>query len=390
MKINFGLLPRIILAIALGVLIGSFAPEWMARIFATFTTIFGGFLKFIVPLIILGFIAPGIAKLGQGSGKLLGLATFFAYFSTVIAGVLAYWASATILPNFMTAGAMSNIDDPEHALAASYIALDMPPVFGVMTALILAFLLGIGMASTGSKTMASFFDEFQAIIEKTITYIIIPLLPFHIFGIFGNMAYGGAVAEILSLFAVVFVMIIFLHWIMLALQYTTAGTLNQKNPLKLLKTMMPAYFTALGTQSSAATIPVTVRQARKTGANDRVIDFAVPLFATIHLSGSTITIVSCAIGVMILTGEVPAFGSVLPFILMLGVTMIAAPGVPGGAVMAAIGLLETMLGFDQTMVALMIALYLAQDSFGTATNVTGDGALSLIVDRLSNGKKAVQ
>lgn len=390
MKINFGLLPRIIMAIALGVLIGSFAPEWMARIFATFTTIFGGFLKFIVPLIILGFIAPGIAKLGQGSGKLLGLATFFAYFSTVIAGVLAYWASATILPNFMTAGAMSNIDDPEHALAASYIALDMPPVFGVMTALILAFLLGIGMASTGSKTMASFFDEFQAIIEKTITYIIIPLLPFHIFGIFGNMAYGGAVAEILSLFAVVFVMIIFLHWIMLALQYTTAGTLNQKNPLKLLKTMMPAYFTALGTQSSAATIPVTVRQARKTGANDRVIDFAVPLFATIHLSGSTITIVSCAIGVMILTGEVPAFGSVLPFILMLGVTMIAAPGVPGGAVMAAIGLLETMLGFDQTMVALMIALYLAQDSFGTATNVTGDGALSLIVDRLSNGKKAVQ
>lgn len=390
MKINFGLLPRIIMAIALGVLIGSFAPEWMARIFATFTTIFGGFLKFIVPLIILGFIAPGIAKLGQGSGKLLGLATFFAYFSTVIAGVLAYWASATILPNFMTAGAMGNIDDPEHALAASYIALDMPPVFGVMTALILAFLLGIGMASTGSKTMASFFDEFQAIIEKTITYIIIPLLPFHIFGIFGNMAYGGAVAEILSLFAVVFVMIIFLHWIMLALQYTTAGTLNQKNPLKLLKTMMPAYFTALGTQSSAATIPVTVRQARKTGANDRVIDFAVPLFATIHLSGSTITIVSCAIGVMILTGEVPAFGSVLPFILMLGVTMIAAPGVPGGAVMAAIGLLETMLGFDQTMVALMIALYLAQDSFGTATNVTGDGALSLIVDRLSNGKKAVQ
>ncbi len=390
MKINFGLLPRIILAIALGVLIGSFSPEWLARIFATFTTIFGGFLKFIVPLIILGFIAPGIAKLGKGSGKLLGLATFFAYSSTVLAGILAYVASTTILPNFMKAGSMSNIDDPEHSLAATYIALDMPPVFGVMTALILAFLLGIGMASTGSKTMSSFFDEFQAIIEKTITYIIIPLLPFHIFGIFGNMAYGGAVAEILSLFAVVFVMIIILHWTMLALQYTTAGTLNKKNPLSLLKTMMPAYFTALGTQSSAATIPVTVRQARKTGANERVIDFAVPLFATIHLSGSTITIVSCAIGVMLLTGEVPTFGSILPFILMLGVTMIAAPGVPGGAVMAAIGLLETMLGFDQTMVALMIALYLAQDSFGTATNVTGDGALSLIVDRFTNGKKVMQ
>ncbi|WP_135501393.1 dicarboxylate/amino acid:cation symporter, partial [Planococcus koreensis] len=363
--------------------------EWLARVFATFNAIFGSFLNFIVPLIILGFIAPGIAKLGKGSGKLLGLATFFAYFSTIIAGILAFMASTTILPNFMKAGTMSNIDDPEHALAASYLTLEMPPVFGVMSALILAFLLGIGMASTGSKTMVSFFDEFQAVIEKTISYVIIPLLPFHIFGIFGNMAYGGAVAEILSLFAVVFVMIIILHWIMLLLQYTAAGTLNKKNPFFLLKTMMPAYFTALGTQSSAATIPVTVQQARKTGANERVVDFAVPLFATIHLSGSTITIVSCAVGVMLLTGEVPAFGSILPFILMLGVTMIAAPGVPGGAVMAAIGLLESMLGFDQTMIALMIALYLAQDSFGTATNVTGDGALSMIVDRFTNGKKAV-
>ncbi|QDY46099.1 dicarboxylate/amino acid:cation symporter [Planococcus glaciei] len=390
MKIKFGLLPRIIVAIALGVLIGSFAPEWMARIFATFTTIFGNFLNFIVPLIILGFIAPGIAQLGKGSGKLLGLATFFAYASTIAAGILAFFAATTILPNFMEAGAMSGIEDPEKALATSFIALDMPPVFGVMSALILAFLLGIGMASTGSKTMISFFEEFQAIIEKTISYVIIPLLPFHIFGIFANMAYGGAVAKILSLFAVVFVMIIILHWVMLMLQYTAAGTLNKKNPMRLLKTMLPAYFTALGTQSSAATIPVTVRQARETGANEKVVDFAVPLFATIHLSGSTITIVSCSIGVLLLTGGVPSFSSYLPFIFMLGVTMIAAPGVPGGAVMAAIGLLEAMLGFDPTMVALMIALYLAQDSFGTAANVTGDGALAMIVDRFTNGKKVLQ
>ncbi|MCP2036116.1 Na+/H+-dicarboxylate symporter [Planomicrobium sp. HSC-17F08] len=390
MKIKFGLLPRIIVAIALGVLIGSFAPEWMVRIFATFTTIFGNFLNFIVPLIILGFIAPGIAQLGKGSGKLLGLATFFAYASTIVAGVLAFFAATTILPNFMKAGAMSGIDDPEKALATSFIALDMPPVFGVMSALILAFLLGIGMASTGSKTMISFFEEFQAIIEKTISSIIIPLLPFHIFGIFANMAYGGAVAKILSLFAVVFVLIIILHWLMLLLQYTAAGTLNKKNPLRLLKTMLPAYFTALGTQSSAATIPVTVRQARKTGANEKVVDFAVPLFATIHLSGSTITIVSCSIGVLLLTGGVPSFSSYLPFIFMLGVTMIAAPGVPGGAVIAAIGLLKVMLGFDSTMVALMIALYMAQDSFGTATNVTGDGALSMIVDRFTKSEKIIQ
>lgn len=388
MKFKLGLLPRIIIAIVLGVAIGSFAPEWLARLFATFTTIFGNFLNFVVPLIIVGFIAPGIAKLGTGSGKLLGLATAVAYASTILAGTLAFWAAASILPAFMGGGSLSGIEDPENALATTFIELDMPPLFGVMTALILAFLLGMGMAATASKTMSSFFNEFQSIIEKTISYIIIPLLPFHIFGIFANMAYGGAVAEILSLFAVVFILIIALHWTMLLLQYMAAGALTKKNPLALLKTMLPAYFTALGTQSSAATIPVTLRQTRQTGARERVVDFTVPLFATIHLSGSTITLVSCAIGVMLLTGQSPEFVQFLPFIMMLGVTMIAAPGVPGGAVMAAIGLLEVMLGFNETMLALMIALYLAQDSFGTATNVTGDGALSNLVDRFSAKDKS--
>ncbi|KYG57590.1 dicarboxylate/amino acid:cation symporter [Planococcus maritimus] len=387
MKIQFGLLPRIVLAIVLGVLIGSFAPEALVRVFATFTGVFGGFLNFIVPLIILGFIAPGIAKLGKGSGKLLGLATAIAYLSTVVAGVLAFAAASSILPSLMEGGSLSNLDDPENALAESFIALEIPQLFGVMSALILAFLLGIGMASTGSKTMASFFEEFQQIIEKVISYIIIPLLPFHIFGIFANMAYGGAVFEILSLFAVVFILIIIMHWVMLTGQYTTAGLLQKKNPFALIRTMLPAYFTALGTQSSAATIPVTLRQARKTGVKERVADFTVPLFATIHLSGSTITLVTCAIGVILLTGQAPSFGNFFPFILMLGVTMIAAPGVPGGAVMAAIGLLEVMLGFDETMVALMIALYLAQDSFGTAANVTGDGALANIVDRFTPSQK---
>lgn len=387
MKFKFGLLPRIVVAIILGVVIGSFAPENVVRVFATFTSIFGNFLNFVVPLIILGFIAPGIAKLGKGSGRLLGISTLVAYGSTVVAGVFAFAAAVTILPGFMTGRELTSLDDPEHALAQTFISLEMTPLFGVMAALILAFLLGIGMAATGSKTMISFFEEFQTIIEKTISAIIIPLLPFYIFGIFANMAYGGAVMEILSLFGIVFVLIIILHLLMLLLQYSTAGALVKRNPLRMLKTMMPAYFTALGTQSSAATIPVTLRQARKTGADERIADFSIPLFATIHLSGSTITLVSCAIGVVFLTGQTPEFSSFFPFILMLGVTMIAAPGVPGGAVMAAIGLLQSMLGFDETMVALMIALYMAQDSFGTAANVTGDGALANIVDRFTNGRK---
>lgn len=388
MKFKIGLLPRIILAIILGVVIGSFAPENMVRVFATFTSLFGNFLNFVVPLIILGFIAPGIAKLGKGSGKLLGISTLVAYVSTIIAGVFAFLAAMLVLPGFMEGRQLTQLDDPEHALAKTFMDLEMTPLFGVMAALILAFLLGIGMAASGSKTMISFFDEFQIIIEKTISVIIIPLLPFYIFGIFANMAYGGAVMEILSLFGIVFVLILILHWSMLLIQYSTAGALVKRNPFAMLKTMMPAYFTALGTQSSAATIPVTLRQARKTGADERITDFSIPLFATIHLSGSTITLVSCAIGVLLLTGQTPDFVSFFPFILMLGVTMIAAPGVPGGAVMAAIGLLQTMLGFDATMVALMIALYMAQDSFGTAANVTGDGALANIVDRFTNGRKA--
>ena len=211
---------------------------------------------------------------------------------------------------------------------------------GIMTALLMAFLLGIGMAAIKGKTMMSFFDEFNLIIDKVISVVIIPLLPFHIFGIFLNMTYTGEVANVLSVFVFVFIMIIILHLIMLTLQYTVAGTLNKNNPFVLMKTMLPAYLTAIGTQSSAATIPVTLRQAKKTGASERVTNFAIPLFATIHLSGSTITIVSCSIGVMMMNGIDISFGAYLQFIFMLGVAMIAAPGVPGGAVVAATGLLR--------------------------------------------------
>lgn len=244
------------------------------------------------------------------------------------------------------------------------------------------------MASINSEFMKKFFDEFNLIIDKVISKIIIPLLPIHIFGIFLNMTFAGQVAKILSVFALVFLLIILMHLCILVLQYVVAGAINKKNPFYLLKTMAPAYFTALGTQSSAATIPITLKQARKTGASDRVTGFTVPLFATIHLSGSTITLTTCSIAVMMLNNHAYSLTEMIPFIFMLGIVMVAAPGVPGGAVMAATGILQSMLGFDETMVALMIALYLAQDSFGTATNVTGDGALSMIVDRFSKKEQA--
>jgi len=389
-KFKLGLIWRILIAIALAIGLGLLMPtihegfaHWFVRLAATFNMLFGGFLNFVVPLIIIAFIAPSIAKLGAGSGKLLGMSAAFAYGSTIIAGLLAYFAATNILPNFIQPTTNTDIAEGAREAGVAFFEMEMDPMMGIMTALLLAFLLGIGMAAIKGKTMLSFFDEFNLIIDKVISVVIIPLLPFHIFGIFLNMTYTGEVANVLSVFVFVFIMIIALHLIMLTFQYTVAGTLNKRNPFRLMKTMLPAYLTAIGTQSSAATIPVTLRQAKKTGASERVTNFAVPLFATIHLSGSTITIVSCSIGVMLMNGFDVSFGAYLQFIFMLGVTMIAAPGVPGGAVVAATGLLTTMLGFTDGMVALMIALYLAQDSFGTATNVTGDGALAMIVDRFT-------
>ncbi|BAQ08544.1 sodium:proton antiporter [Bacillus sp. OxB-1] len=390
MKWKIGLIGRILIAIGLAVGLGLLLPtihEGLAtnftRLFATFNMIFGGFLNFVVPLIIIGFIAPGIAKLGKGSGKLLGLATVFAYLSTIFAGILAFFAATFILPSVIHSTGASVVEEAGKAAATAFFELEMAPIMGVMSALILAFLFGIGMASINSVSLLAVFEELNVLIEKVISYVIIPLLPVHIFGIFLNMTYSGEVAKVLSVFAFVFAMIIMLHLVMLTIQYTVAGSLSKRNPFFLMKTMVPAYLTAIGTQSSAATIPVTLRQARKTGASERVTDFTIPLFATIHLSGSTITLVSCSIGVMLMNNMPVTFNAYLPFILMLGVTMIAAPGVPGGAVVAATGLLASMLHFDPTMIALMIALYMAQDSFGTATNVTGDGALAIIVDKFS-------
>ncbi|MEW9122754.1 MAG: dicarboxylate/amino acid:cation symporter [Thermotaleaceae bacterium] len=381
---KLGLLPKLILAIVLGVLVGSFAPMGLIGLFATFNTLFGRFLGFSIPLIIIGFVAPGIGELGTGAGKLLAITAGIAYFSTIFSGSVAYFASSILLPNVLRIGQMTmDAANPEEALVQPLFKIDMPPIMGVMSALLISFILGLGIAVIQGKVIKDFMNEFQRIIEKLITHIIIPLLPYHIFGIFANMTYGGQVAMIMSVFARVFIMIILLHIIIIILQYLIAASIGGGNPFRLIKNMTPAYFTAIGTQSSAATIPVTLNQTKVNGIQDGVADFVIPLCATIHLSGSTITLVSCSMAVMLLNNMPITFGAVFPFILMLGITMVAAPGVPGGAIMAALGLLETMLNFTPTLTSLMIALYLAQDSFGTAANVTGDGAIAVIVNRIS-------
>ena len=384
---KLGLLPKLIIAIVLGIVVGSFGPEGLVRILATFNGLFGNFLSFSIPLIILGFVAPGVGELGAKAGKLLAITAGIAYVSTILAGSLAYFVASIVLPMIL-AGESLNVNpaNPEEALLSPYFTVEMPPIFDVMTALLIAFTIGLGIASIKGNTIKNFMEEFQAIIEKLISKIIIPLLPFHILGIFANMTYAGQVATILSVFSKVFVMVILLHITVLIIQFIIGGTFAGGNPFRLLRNMIPAYFTALGTQSSAATIPVTLKQTKENGVQDEIADFVIPLCATIHLSGSTITLVSCSMAIMMLNNMTTSFTIMFPFILMLGITMVAAPGVPGGAVVAALGILESILGFPQALLSLTIALYVAQDSFGTATNVTGDCAIALMVNRISGYK----
>ncbi|MGL5355038.1 MAG: dicarboxylate/amino acid:cation symporter [Cetobacterium sp.] len=384
---KIGLLPRLILAIIIGIGVGMLGIEMPVKVLATFNGIFGNFLKFSIPLIIIGFVAPGIGELGAGAGKLLGITTAIAYLSTVLSGTFTYFVNTAVFKMILKTGSMvSKADNPEHGLLEGYLTINMPPIMDVMTALLMAFILGTGIAIVKGHGIKDVMGEFQKIVEAIIRNIIIPFLPLHIAGIFANMTYAGQVVTILSVFSKVFAVIILLHITVLLVMYFIAGGVSGSNPMKLIKNMLPAYFTAIGTQSSAASIPVTLNQTKENGVNPGIAEFVVPLCATIHLSGSTITLVSCAMAIMMLNGMAVTFGTMLGFIMMLGVTMVAAPGVPGGAVMAALGIIETMLGFPPTLTSIMIALYLAQDSFGTACNVTGDGAIAIIVNKIAGFK----
>ena len=384
MRHKFGLLPKVLLAIALGIVFGLFVPEWFTRIALTFNNIFGNFLNFVIPLLILGLVAPGIADLGSKAGRLLVITAALAYAFTLFSGFGTFFTSLGVLPRLLGGTEMSAPGETAATPLQPFFTVEMPPLMGVMTALILAFVLGLGMAYIHSDKLKGMMDDFKLIIERVISKVIIPLLPFYIFGIFLSMTQSGQVSGILGIFLKLIVIIFVMTVVLLLIQFSIAGLVARQNPLKMLRTMMTAYMTALGTQSSAATIPVTLAQTVKIGVRPEVAGFVVPLCATIHLSGSMMKIVACSLAVMMLSGLDVSMGTYSGFILLLGITMIAAPGVPGGAIMAAIGLLESMLGFDENMIGLMIATYIAMDSFGTATNVTGDGAIAVIVNAIDS------
>lgn len=371
---------KLVVGMLAGALIGLYAPDGIVQLLLTVQVVIGQLIKFTIPLIILFYITNGIASLPRNSGRLLGRTVGFAYGSTITAGTLAFLVAVVVLP--LLAPEVAGVGEESSSLAP-FFELSIPPLFGVISALVAAFVFGIGISANRSETLKSVFAEGCDIIERLLSKVIIPILPLYIAGVFAAMAADGSVFVTLRAFGAVLLLVVAMHWVWLSVLFIVTGMLNGRSPLKLLRTMLPAYFTALGTMSSAATIPVTLRQVKEAKVSGPIANFVVPLCANIHLSGSTITIVTCASAVMLMSPEVglPGLGDMFPVILMLGIIMIAAPGAPGGAVMSAVGLLSSMLGFNETQVALMIALYLAQDSFGTATNVTGDGVIALWMER---------
>ena len=382
MSVRFPLIARIGAAIALGILLGRLLPEWTVAVFTTFNGVFSSFLKFLIPLIIVGLVMPAIADIGRSAGRLLLITVCIAYGSTVCSGLFSYSVSASVFPHLIAPNEALTAVENNTAGIAPYFTLAVPPLLDVMSALVLAFVAGLGMAYMNLPRMKGVADDFKQLIERTIGVAVIPLLPLYIFGIFLEMTRTGQAWHIVMTFAAIIGIIFAMHLALLLLQYCIAGAVVRRNPLKLLATMLPAYFTALGTSSSAATIPVTLRQAVRMGVAENIAGFTVPLCATIHMSGSCMKITACAVALMLMQGLPFTTGMFVGFVLMLGVMMVASPGVPGGAIMASLGVLASMLGFGEQDCAMMIALYIAMDSFGTACNVTGDGAIALIVDKL--------
>lgn len=391
MKNSTSLILKIFIALVLGILLGIICKAinfiLPIQILATFSELFGEFLSFIIPLIMIGFIVPGIASLGKNSGKALLITTILAYLSTIIAGFLTFLVGKSLLPKLLKSNTL--LLDSNNTISSIF-TIDIPPIMSVMSALVFSFILGISISKIKNSSILNIFNEFNIVVCDIVSKLLIPVVPIYIGAIFSKLSFTGEIFNTIKSFAIVYIILFSLQLIYILIQYSVAGGIRKENPFSLIKNMIPAYLTAVGTQSSSATIPVTLKCTSNNNVREEVTDFVIPLAATIHLAGDTITLVLTSMSIMYMTNRNPSFSIMLPFILMLGVTMVAAPGVPGGGVMASLGILESMLGFGTLEKPLMIALHAAQDSFGTATNVTGDGALAIIMDKILPNSKKVE
>ena len=390
-KRKLGLVPKLIIAIVLGILIGQFLPEGFCRLVVTLSGLFSTFLKFVIPLMILAYVTMGIADLSQGAGKLLLITVAIAYGSTLIAGTASFLVADNLFPSFMSAGALEQIAATADASLSSYFSISLEPVLDTLSAVALAFVLGLCLSTMRGKELGNSLyngiSDFSKIIDKVLHTVIIPLLPLYICGTFVDMTKSGKTFAILSILWKVFLVVIIMHLICIAIQFCIAGAVSKKNPLTLIKNQIPGYTTALGTQSSAATIPVNLQCAETDGVCEQIRNFVVPLCANIHMAGSMITITACATAVCLMNQLPISLSTVVPFIMTLGIAMVASPGAPGGSIMTALPVLYMIFGAEAgdpngPICAIMVALYITQDSFGTACNVSGDNAIGVIVDTI--------
>lgn len=387
---KLGLIPRLLIAIALGIIIGAYLPfarKEITTILVTISGLFGKFLSFIIPLMIIAFVTKGIADLSEGAGKLLLASVIIAYLSTLIAGTLSYTMAKNLFGNFVTPELAEKIQAATSESLTPLFEIPLGPIVDVTAALVLAFMMGLAVSVLRQKGSGDGFykliNEFNEIIVMVLSNVIIPLLPLFICGNFANMAYSGSVFAILNIFWKIFICIIILHILYVTLMFICAGAYTGRNPFSSLKKAIPAYLTAVGTQSSAATIPVNVECNRNIGVTKQIRDFVIPLCATVHLPGSMITLTSCVYTLLTMYDMPHSYGLIIKFIAILGIAMVAAPGAPGGAVMSALPFLPVVgIASDSPMATILISLYLTQDSFGTAANVTGDNAVSMAVEKI--------
>lgn len=385
-KIKIGLVPKLIIGIILGILIGMYLPEWVGRLIVTASSLFSMFLKFVIPMMILAFVTMGIADLTQGAGKLLGITAAISYASTLIAGSVSFFVANSLFMSFMDPKALERIAKTAGISVAPYLSLSVTPILDTLAAVLLAFILGLCMSTMRGKeignTLYDFMKDFSAIINKVLHTIIVPFLPLYICGTFIDMTRSGKTFAILGILWKVFIIVIIMHLLYLVFAFFVAGGISKKNPFMLLKNQIPGYTTAVGTQSSAATIPVNLECAKADGISEEIRNFVVPLCANIHMAGSMITITACATAVCMMNGLPISINTVVPFIATLGIAMVASPGAPGGSIMTALPFLYMVGLGTEELQAIMIALYITQDSFGTACNVSGDNAIGLIVDAI--------
>ena len=376
-KLLSSLPARLLIGVVVGIFVGLCANESVMQVILTIKTLMGSVITFCVPLIIIGFIAPSITRLKNNASRMLGLALALAYISSVCAALLSMTAGYAIIPHL----SIQSVVDGLKTLPDMLFTLEIAPIMSVMSALVFSVLIGLAATWTQAKMVTQVLEEFQQIVLAIVTRVVIPILPFFIAGTFCGLAYEGSITKQLPVFLVVILIVMVGHFIWMGVLYGLAGLYSGENPWEVIKHYGPAYITAVGTMSSAATLAVALRCAGKSKVLRKdLTNFGIPLFANIHLCGSVLTEVFFVMTVsMVLYGELPTMGTMVLFCFLLGVFAVGAPGVPGGTVMASLGLIMSVVGFDQTGTGLMMTIFALQDSFGTACNVTGDGALTLML-----------